>query len=147
MASGFCLGTAVSQHADTAPSRLTLMQHLRGLAAWHLVAAALLALLLIAMTVRGAAQLTHGNGYGMLWLVRDIYVRAAMMTLLVRWRAPGARDVRDRWIFPGLIASAGLIAIGLLTHLDDFLFIGQAYVIPLIATAWIQTTTPGPSRG
>jgi hypothetical protein len=141
MASGFCLGRAVSWSAST---RVTLGQHLRALAAWRLATASLLGLLLVSMTVRGAIQLAHGNGYGMLWLVRDIYVWAAMMTLLVRWRAPGARDVRDRWIFPGLLACAGLLAIGLLTHVDDFIFIGKIYVFPLIATAWIQTSADEP---
>jgi hypothetical protein len=65
-----------------------------------------------------------------------MYVWAMMMALLVRWSAPGAREVRDHWIFPGLLSSAGLIAIGFLPHLDDFFFLGTVLVLPLTATAW-----------
>jgi hypothetical protein len=75
----------------------------------------------------------------MLLLFGETWVGAALMALLVRWRAPGAREVRDRWIFPGLLASAGLIAISLLTHLDDFFIGGTTLIVPLMATAWTQT--------
>ena len=36
-----------------------------------------------------------------------------------------------------MLASAGLIAISLLTHLDDFLIDGVTLTIPLLATAWM----------
>jgi hypothetical protein len=39
-----------------------------------------------------------------------------IVSKLAKRRAPGAREVRDRWIFPGLLAGAGVIAICLLTH-------------------------------
>jgi hypothetical protein len=139
MASGFCMSAAVSERTGGASPRLTLGQHLHGLAAWRLVAASVLGLNLIAMTVRSAALLAHGNGGGMLLLFGETWVGAALMALLVRWRAPGAREVRDRWIFPGLLASAGLIAISLLTHLDDFFIGGTTLIVPLMATAWTQT--------
>ncbi|HEX3940935.1 MAG TPA: hypothetical protein VHX11_05580 [Acidobacteriaceae bacterium] len=139
MASGFCLGAAVSPRTVGALSRLTLAQRLGGLARWRVVVASGLSLLLIAMTVRGATLAAHGNGGGLLLLLEGAWVWAALMALLVRWRAPGAREVRDHWIFPGLLASAGLIAISLLTHLFDFFIGGAMFVVPLIATAWIQT--------
>jgi hypothetical protein len=60
-----------------------------------------------------------------------------MTALVVQWRTPEAREVRDRWIFPGLLASAGVIAIGLLTHLYDFLIDGVTLTMPLLATAWM----------
>jgi hypothetical protein len=62
-----------------------------------------------------------------------------MMTLLVRWGAPGARDVRDQWIFPGLLASLGILAISLLPQSGDFFTGATIFVLPLIATAWVQT--------
>jgi hypothetical protein len=141
MASGFYLSAAVSQGGGGS-SRLTLGQHLHGLAAWRGVAASVLGLNLIAISVRSAALLAHGNGGGMLLLFGDTWVWAALMALLVGWRAPGAREVRDRWIFPGLLTSAGLIAISLLTHLDDFFIGGTTLIVPLIAAAWTQTRVP-----
>jgi hypothetical protein len=89
MASGFWLSAAVSQRTESAPSRLTLRQHLRGLAARRLVAASVLGLLLIAMTVRSAALLVRGDSRGVFSLLLETYVWAVMMTVLVRWRAPG----------------------------------------------------------
>jgi hypothetical protein len=138
-ASGFCLGRAVSESSG---DRLTLRQHLRRLAPWRVAAASALGLLLIGMTVRGAFLLAHsryGGFYSLLWA---IWVWGAMMTLLVRWRAPGTRDVRDQWIFPGLLASLGMLAIGFLTQLDDFRTSATIFVIPLIATAWVLTRAP-----
>ena len=58
----------MSQRAGGASPRLTLGQHLHGLAAWRLVAASVLGLNLIAITVRSAALLAHENGGGMLLL-------------------------------------------------------------------------------
>jgi hypothetical protein len=136
MASGYSLCAAVSQRTDSASLHLTVKQRLRELAAWRLVAAVILGLFLIAMTIRSAAMLAHGDGRGVSSLFREMYVWAMMMALLVRWSAPGAREVRDHWIFPGLLSSAGLIAIGFLPHLDDFFFLGTVLVLPLTATAW-----------
>jgi len=144
MASGFWLGAAVSQRNSTARSRLTLSEHLRGLAAWRLVAASALGLLLIGMTLRYIVLLAHGNGRGPFPLILEMPVWAAILALLVRWRSPGARDIRDHWIFPGLLAGAVLIAIGSLDNGDDFLFEGAILVFPLIATAWIQKTSHEP---
>jgi len=141
MASGFWLGPAVSQSTSAAPSRLTLRQHLRGVPVWRMAAASVLGLLFIAMTVRSASLLAHGNGGGLLLLLVETWVWAAIITLLVRWRAPGASEVRDWWIVPGLLASAGMIVIGLLAHLNDFVIDGGLYVVPLIATAWVLTRT------
>jgi len=135
VASGFWLGALVAGRSDAA--RLTLRQKLRGLTVWRLVVASILGLLLIAVTVRSAMSLVEGNGGGLLWLLLDTLVWSAMMALVVQWRAPGTREVRDRWIFPGLLASAGVIAIGLLTHLYDFLIDGVTLTMPLLATAWM----------
>ena len=140
VASGFWLGAAVAGSNDAA--RLTLRQKLRGVGVWRLVVASILGLLLIAMTVRSAMLLVEGNGGGVLWLLLETLVWSAMMALVVQWRAPGAREVRDRWIFPGLLASAGLIAIGLLTHLFDFLIDGVTLTMPLLATAWMLMRKP-----
>jgi hypothetical protein len=95
----------------------------------------ILGLLLIAVMVRSAMSLVEGNGTGLLWLLLDTLVWSAMTALVVQWRTPEAREVRDRWIFPGLLASAGLIAIGLLTHLYDFLIDGVTLTMPVLATA------------
>jgi hypothetical protein len=141
IASGFWLGTAVTESSNGA-ARQTLRQKLRGLKAWRLVAAAMIGLSLIAMTVRSAMLLEKGSHSGVLWLLLETLVWATMMALLVSWRAPGTREVRDHWIFPGLVASVGLIALGLLTHLDDFLIDGALYTIPLLATAWMLTREP-----
>ena len=138
MASGFWLGQAVSESSTDALSRLTLKQHLRGLALWRIVTALALGLLILGMTVRGALLLACGKD-GFLSLLVAIWIWGAMMTVLVRWRAPGAREVRDEWIFPGLLASLGILAIGLLTRLDDFLTSATIFVIPLLATAWVLT--------
>jgi hypothetical protein len=138
------LGTAVTESSNGA-ARQTLRQKLRGLKAWRLVAAAMIGLSLIAMTVRSAMLLEKGSHSGVLWLLLETLVWATMMALLVSWRAPGTREVRDHWIFPGLVASVGLIALGLLTHLDDFLIDGALYTIPLLATAWMLTREPSPS--
>jgi len=89
------------------------------------------------MTVCSAMWLVEGNSGGLLWLFLETLVWSAMMALVVQWRVPGAREVRDRWILPGLLASAGLIAIGLPTHLDDFLIDGATLTMPLMATAWM----------
>jgi hypothetical protein len=140
MASGFWLCTAVSQRTGSARLHLTVSQRLRGLAAWRVVAAAILSLSLIAMTVRSTFMLAHGEGRGIPSLFREMYVWAVMMTLLVRWSAPGAREVRDHWILPGLLSSAGLIAIGSLPHLDDFFFLGTVLILPLTATAWTESS-------
>ncbi len=139
MASGFWLGAAVSQRTGSAPPRLTLKQHLHDLAAWRLVVASVVGLLLIAITVRSAALLDNGNRQGLLLLLLTTLLWGAMMALLVRWRAPGARNVRDHWVIPGLLASAVLITIGWLDN-DDFIIDGISLVLPLIATAWIQST-------
>ncbi len=142
MASGFWLGPAVSQSAGRAPWQFSLVEHLRGLAAWRLVTAPVLGVLLIAMTVRSASLLAHGNGGGMLLLFAETWVWAAIMSVLVRWRAPGALEVRDHWVFPGLLASGGMIVISLLTREFDFFLDGTMFIVPLIATAWIQTRFP-----
>jgi hypothetical protein len=134
-ASGFWLGAALLE-SNSGAATLTLRQRLRELSAWRLVAASILGLLLIGMTVRSAMLLVMGNGYGFYWLLAETLVWAVMMALLVRWRAPGAREVRDHWIFPGLVASLGLIAIGTLPQLDDFLLLGVILTAPLPATAW-----------
>lgn len=136
MASGFFLGRAIS---DSLAGRLTLRQHLRDLAPWRVVAALALGLLLIGLTVRGALLLAHSRYGGFFSLLQVIWVWGAMMTLLVRWRAPGARGVRDQWIFPGMLSSLGMLAISLLTHLDDFFTSATLFVIPLLATAWALT--------
>jgi hypothetical protein len=136
-ASGFWLGAAVAGRNDAA--RLTLRQKLRGLAGWRLVVASILGLLLIAMTVRAAVLLVEGYRGGLLWLLLETLVWSAMMALVVQWHAPGAREVRDCWIFPGLLASAGVIAVGLLTRLDDLVIDGVTFTMPLLATAWMLT--------
>jgi hypothetical protein len=141
MASGFWLRTALSQRTGSASPHLTLRQSLRGLAAWRLVGSAILGLFLIVMTIRSAAMLAHGESRGIPSMFREMYVWAVMMALLVRWNVPGAREVRDHWIFPGLLSSAGLIAIGFLPHLDDFFFLGTVLILPLIAAAWRESTT------
>lgn len=140
MASGFWLGTAVSQRAGSDRLRLTVSQRLRGLAVWRVVAAAILALALAAMTVRSTAMLVHGNSRGIPSLFREMYVWAVMMASIIDWSARGARHVRDHWILPGLLSSAGLIAIGFLPHLDDFFFLGTVLVLPLTATAWTESS-------
>ena len=137
-ASGFFLGSAIAQK-DSGSPRLTLRQNFRGLRRWRVVAASILALLLMGMTVRSVMLLLESSGWGVLSLLLETLVWAAMMALLVRWRAPGARETRDKWIFPGLVASAGLIAISFLPHLDDFLILGVMLTIPLLATAWTLT--------
>lgn len=139
MASGFWLGAAVSQRTVSHP-RLTVSQRLRALAAWRVVAAAILAIALAAMTVRSADMLIHGSSRGIPSLFREMYVWSVMMALIVDWSVPGARHLRDRWIFPGLLSSAGLIGIGFLPHLDDFLFLGTVLVLPLTATAWRESS-------
>jgi hypothetical protein len=143
MASGFCLGRAVSENSVDASCPLTLRQHLRGLALWRVAAASALVLLAIGLTVRGAWLMVHHEVGGFSSLLRAIWAWGAMMTLLVRWRAPGAREVRDQWIFPGLLASLGMLAISFATQLDDFFASATIYVIPLIATAW-ALTRPSP---
>jgi hypothetical protein len=144
MASGFWLGSAVKQRTGRAPPRLTLKQHLHGIATWRLTVTAGLGLLLIAICVRSAALLAHGDRQGLLLLLLATLFWGAIMALLVRWRTPGARNVRNHWVIPGLLASAALIAIGLLDN-DDFLFDGISLVLPLMATAWIQMTAPSES--
>jgi hypothetical protein len=141
MASGFFLGRAVSDDSGDALRCLTLRQHLRGLARWRVAAASILGLLLVVMTVLGAFLLASSKHNGFFSLLIAIWLWGAMMTLLVRWQAPGAREVRDQWIFPGLLASFGLLVIGLFTH-DDFLTLATIFVIPLIATAWVLTRDP-----
>jgi hypothetical protein len=138
MASGFFLGRAVSDDSGDEPCCLPLRQHLRGLARWRVAAASILGLLVVAMTVRGAFLLAWSKNGGFFSLLIAIWLWGAMMTLLVRWQAPGAREVRDRWIFPGLPASFGLLAMGLFTH-DDLFTSATIYVIPLVATAWVLT--------
>jgi hypothetical protein len=147
MASGFFLGRAVSDDPDDALCRLRLRQRLRGLAPWRVGAASALGLLLIGLVPRGAFMLAHGNGGGFFVLLMAIWVWGAMMTLLVRWRAPGARDVRDQWIFPGILASLGMLAISWFTHLDDFFTSATIFVIPLIATAWVLTRESARNAG
>jgi hypothetical protein len=68
-----------------------------------------------------------------------------MLAFLVRWRAPGARAVRDHWIFPGLLAGAVLIAVGLLAN-NDFFIDGIMLVFPLIATAWRESGSHEPAK-
>lgn len=136
IASGFCLGRAVSESPG---GRLTLSQHLRGLAPWRIATASALGLLLIGLTVRGAFLLAHSQNGAFLSLLVAMWVWGAMMTLLVRWRAPGARDVRDQWILPGVLASLAMLAISFLTQLSDLLTSATIFVIPLIATAWVLT--------
>jgi len=143
MASGFWLGAAVSQRTASALSRPTLRQRLRGLAPWRLVGASLLGFLLIGMTARYVVLWAHGSFHGVLLFFRLPYVWAALMALLVSWRAPGARYVRDRWIFPGLLVGALLIAVGWLDN-DDLVLEGSILVVPLIATAWIQSSSHEP---
>jgi hypothetical protein len=143
MASSFVLGRAVSDDPGDAQSRLTLRQHLRGLSLWRVIAASAFGLLLTGMAVRGAFLLAHGEDGGFFSLLIAIWLWSAMMTLLVRWRAPGAREVRDQWIFPGVLASLGMLAISLLTRLDDFFASATLFVIPLIATAWVQMRDSG----
>jgi hypothetical protein len=138
MASGFWLGRAVSDEPCDAP-RLKLRARLRGLARWRVAAASVLGLLLIGMVVRGALRLALSEDGGFVSLMVAIWLWGAMMALLVRWQTPGAREVRDRWIFPGVLASLGMLAISLLTHLGDFFVSATIFVIPLIATAWVLT--------
>ena len=137
-ASGFWLGSAIRQNHSEIP-QLTLWQTVRRLRPWRLVVASILALLLAGMTLRSAMLLLESSGWGVLSLLLEPLVWAAMMALLVRWRAPGARETRDKWIFPGLVASVGLIAISFLPHFDDFLILGVMLTIPLLATAWTLT--------
>ncbi len=146
LASGFWLGAAVSQRTGSAPLHPTLRQRFSRLAPWRLITASAMGLLLIAITVRYIILWAHGDLRGVLLLFRVPYVWAATMALLVCWGAPGARDVRDHWIFPGLLAGAALIAIGWLDN-DDFVLEGSILVVPLIATAWIQTTWDEPEFG
>jgi hypothetical protein len=70
MASGYSLCAAVSQRTDSASLHLTVKQRLRELAAWRLVAAVILGLFLIAMTIRSAAMLAHDDGRGVSSLFR-----------------------------------------------------------------------------
>jgi hypothetical protein len=60
---------------------------LRALAAWRVVAAAILAIALAAMTVRSADMLIHGSSRGIPSLFREMYVWAVMMALIVDWSA------------------------------------------------------------
>ena len=99
MASGFWLSRAVSDGSGDVRCRLTLRQHLRGLARWRVALASALGLLAIGMTVRGALLMLHSKNGGFFSLLLAIWLWSAMMMLLVRWRAPGAREVRDQWIF------------------------------------------------
>jgi hypothetical protein len=140
VASGFWLGRAVSDDPGATP-RLTLRGHLRGLPAWRVTTASVLGLVLIGVVVRGAFLLAHGEDGGFFSLMVAIWLWGAMMTLLVRWQATGTREVRDRWIFPGMLASAGLMAIGMFTH-DDLFVSATIFVIPLLATAWVLTREP-----
>jgi hypothetical protein len=86
MASGFCLGRAVSESSG---GRLTVREHLRDLAPWRVAAASALGLLLIGLTGRGALLLAHGRYGGFFSLLQAIWVWGAMIILLVRWQAPG----------------------------------------------------------
>lgn len=141
VASGLWLCFAVSPRTVNIPVRLSVTARLRRLSALRPFAAAILGLLLIVMTARSAVLLARGDYRGLAWLFREIYIWGLMMTLIVRWRAPCARVIRDHWIFPGLLGSAGLMAIGLLPQLDDFFFLGSILVLPLIASAWRESAS------
>jgi hypothetical protein len=132
LASGFWLDAAVAGRDDAA--RLALRQKLCGLAAGSCIDPG------IAIDCDDGGQRDVAGGRqrrrfalvasGDVGLVGNDGVRGAVA------RPRGTRG-RDRWIFPGLLASAGLIAIGLLTHLFDFLIDGVTLTMPLLATAWM----------
>jgi len=143
IASGFWLRTAVGERAEGRQRRGALGERFRAVASWRLITASILGLVLTAMTVRSFVLLVHGNSRGLALLVRGILVWAAMMAFLVPWRAPGPRGVRDHWLFPGLVASACLIAIGLLSRLDDYRLVGLLLALPLVTTAWSESAAGG----
>ena len=139
IASGFWLRKVVSERREALQPSATLGGRLRAVATWRVVAALVLGLVLTAMTVRSFVLLVNGNSRGLALLVRGIVVWAAMVALLVRWQEPGARGVRDHWLFPGLAASACLIATGLLSHLGDYFLVGLLLALPLVTTAWSES--------
>lgn len=142
MASGLWLFFVVSAQTRKVPVRLSMIARLRRLPVLRLFLAAILGLLLVVVAVQSAVTLARGDGRGIAWLFRAIYLWGLMMVLIVRWRASGAREIRDHWILPGLLGSAGLMVIGRLPQLDDFFFLGSVLVLPLIATAWRESAMP-----
>src|SRR6185437_15615684 len=142
MASGFWLGRAVLDNSGDERYRPRLKERLRDIARWRVAAASAFGLLMIGLIIRGTLLMIHADNGGFLSLLIAIWIWGVIMTLLVRWQAEGARDVRDGWIFPGLLASLAILAISLATQLSDFLTTATIYIIPLIATAWGLTRTP-----
>jgi hypothetical protein len=137
MASGFWLRRAVSDRTDIGYGRFTLAQRLKALSIWRIVASSILGLLLVVIIVRSAMLLSYGNARGIpLILQGGPFVWAGMIALLVLWRTPQAGHVRDKWIFPGLLACVVLIVIGILSHTDDYSFLGEVLLLPLISAAW-----------
>jgi hypothetical protein len=139
MASGSWLSVALLPRVASGSVRSSLSARLRRLSVPRLLAAGILCLLLVVMTARSASMLARGDSRGVTWLFREIYVWGTMMILLVRWRVPRVREIRDHWILPGLLGCVVLMAIGSLPGLDDFFLLGSILVLPLIATAWTES--------
>jgi hypothetical protein len=110
---------------------------LKGLPVWRIIAASILGLVVVALAVRSTVLLMNGNSRGILLLVDGPpFAWAGMMAFLVSWRTPKALNVRDGWIFPGMLACVFLIALGVLSHTDDYSLIGEILLLPLITSAW-----------
>ena len=137
LASGFWLRRAVSDTDDTARGSVTAGRRLKGLPVWRIIAASILGLVVVALAVRSTVLLMNGNSRGILLLVDGPpFAWAGMMAFLVSWRTPKALNVRDGWIFPGMLACVFLIALGVLSHTDDYSLIGEILLLPLITSAW-----------
>jgi hypothetical protein len=93
--------------------------------------------LLLRGVARIASDPAHGNP-GLLVLSTVLW--AIGLTFVVRWRSPNPRFIRDRWIIPGAIASAVLVAFGVI-YPSDYAVMPLALLPSLVTAAWASNRT------